>query len=167
MLCEPNIVKGEGNYSTTEREALGMIYIVTKLGHYLIGRKFTFHVDHSALLYLVSKATLIGKLARWTLLLQEIELDIIHQPSTSHAIGDYLSLLECGDQEPNGVKEDFLDIGLMRIMAELGENNDLVKWMLDMEFYLSNGTPLKDMPREEHKRLGVWSRSYYVFHGVP
>ena len=38
-----------------EREALGMIYNITKFRHYLLCRKFTFHFDHSVLLYLVSK----------------------------------------------------------------------------------------------------------------
>ena len=70
--------KAERNYSTTEREALGMVYSVTKYRHYLLVRKFSFQVDHSALLYLVSKASLIGKIARWTLLLQEFEFDIFH-----------------------------------------------------------------------------------------
>ena len=50
--------KAERNYSTTEREALGMVYSVTKYRHYLLGRKFSFHVDHLALIYLVSKASL-------------------------------------------------------------------------------------------------------------
>ena len=44
---------GERNYSTTEREALGMIYSINKFHHYLLGKKFTFHVDHVALLYLI------------------------------------------------------------------------------------------------------------------
>ena len=47
--------KAERNYSTTEREALGMVYNITKYRHYLLGRKFSFHVDHLTLLYLVSK----------------------------------------------------------------------------------------------------------------
>ena len=72
--------KAERNYSMTEREALGMVYSVTKYRHYSLGRKFSFHVDHSALLYLVSKASLTGKIARWTLLLQEFEFDIFHRP---------------------------------------------------------------------------------------
>ena len=59
----------ERNYSTTEREALGMIYNVQKYRLYLLGRKFSFHVDLSVLLYLVAKASLTCKLARWTLLL--------------------------------------------------------------------------------------------------
>ena len=56
-----------------EREALGMIYNINKFWHCLLGRKFTFHVDHAALLYLVGKQALIGKLARWMLLLQEFD----------------------------------------------------------------------------------------------
>ena len=70
--------KAEHNYSTMEREALGMIHSVTKFGHYLLGEKFTCNVDHSALLYLISKASITVKLPRWTLLLQEFEFDIIH-----------------------------------------------------------------------------------------
>ena len=61
----------ERNYSTTEREALGMIYNIRNFRHYFLRRKFTFHVDHAALLYLVEKQMLTGKLARWMLLLQE------------------------------------------------------------------------------------------------
>ena len=76
-----------------EREALGMIYSVNNFQHYMLGKNFIFHVDHSTLLYLVSKASLTGKLARWTLLFQEFELDIIHQPGAQHAVVDYLSRL--------------------------------------------------------------------------
>ena len=82
---------GERNYSTTEREALGMAYSINKFRHHLLGKKFTFHVDHSTLLYLLSKQELTTKLARWILLLQEFEFDILHWPGVQHAIADYLS----------------------------------------------------------------------------
>ena len=49
-----------------------------------MGRKFTFHVGHSALLYLVSEHELTSKLAQWTLLLQEFEFNILHQPGVQH-----------------------------------------------------------------------------------
>ena len=76
-----------------------MVYNVTKYRHkYLLGHKFSFHVDHSALIYLVSKASLTGKIARWTLLLQEFEFDIYHRPGLQHAVADYLSQLESGEE---------------------------------------------------------------------
>lgn len=47
--------KAEKNYSTTDREALGMVYAVQKFKHYLLATPFVFYVDHQALLYLVNK----------------------------------------------------------------------------------------------------------------
>lgn len=38
----------ERNYLVTERECLELIYSVKKFWHYLVGRNFYFHVDHSA-----------------------------------------------------------------------------------------------------------------------
>ena len=64
----------------TKREALSMIYNISNFQHYLLGKMFVFYVDHATLLYLVSKQPVIGKLARWMLLLQELEFEIHHQP---------------------------------------------------------------------------------------
>ena len=61
----------EKNYSVTESEALGMLYFVQKYRHYLLGYKFTFHVNHDALKYMINKPQLSGQIARWILLLQE------------------------------------------------------------------------------------------------
>ena len=43
------------NYTTTEREGLGMVYTVKKFWHYLLANKFLFFMDHQAMLYLVNK----------------------------------------------------------------------------------------------------------------
>ena len=136
QLSEPNwyrlvfyagqkLSMAERNYSTTEREALGMIYSINKLRHYLLGRKFTFHVDHLALVYLVCKQELTGKLARWTFLLQEFEFDILHRPGAQHAIADYLSHLESGE-EGLGVHDDFPDAQVFQVetltTTDMGED---------------------------------------------
>jgi hypothetical protein len=126
--------KAERNYSTTEREALGMIYNITKFRHYLLGKKFTFHVDHSVLVYLVSKASLTSKLARWTLLLQEYEFDIVHRPSVEHAVADYLSRLEFGEA-PTGVADDFPDAAVMALTPEEGPKNDPDGWLMDIVYF--------------------------------
>ena len=107
----------ERNYSTTEQEALGMIYNINKFRHYLLGKKFTFHIDHAVLLYLVSKHMLTGKLARWMLLLQEFEFDIQHRPGTQHAVMDYLSRIENGADAVDG-DDDFPDGAILHIETE-------------------------------------------------
>jgi hypothetical protein len=43
------------NYTTTKKKALAMVYALHKFWHYLLGNKFTFYVDHMALVYLVNK----------------------------------------------------------------------------------------------------------------
>ena len=71
------LIGAEKNYTTTEREALGMIFVVQKFRHYLLGYPFTFYVDHDALKYLINKPDLSGRLARWVLLLQEFNFTVV------------------------------------------------------------------------------------------
>jgi hypothetical protein len=48
-----NFVKG--NYITTQREVLVMVYALHKFRHYQLGNQFTLYVKHMALVYLVNK----------------------------------------------------------------------------------------------------------------
>ena len=98
--CKLSITKC--NYSTSKGEALNMIYTINKFRHYLLGKKFIFHVDHATLFYLVSKHSLTRKLARWMRLLQEFDFEIQHRPGTQHAVADYLSRIENGDKAIEG-----------------------------------------------------------------
>jgi hypothetical protein len=45
----------ERNYTTIEKEALAVVYALHKSKHYLLTNKFTFHVDHIVVVYLVNK----------------------------------------------------------------------------------------------------------------
>ena len=71
-----------------------MIYSINKFRHYLLGKKFTFHVEHATLLYLISKQSITGKLARWMVFLHEFNFDIQHQRGTQHVVADCLSWIE-------------------------------------------------------------------------
>jgi uncharacterized protein (DUF433 family) len=133
-----------------------MIYSVTKFRHYLLGKRFTFYVDHSALVYLVSKASLTGKLARWSLLLQEYEFDIVHRPGAQHAVADYLSWLESGEA-PAGLADDFPDVGVMTVTLEIGPRDDPDKWLTDIVYFLRHGVPPEELLKADRKRLGVRS----------
>lgn len=55
------------NYTTTEQEALVMVYALHKFHHYLLGNKFIFYVNHMALLYLIKKPQLFCHIMRWLL----------------------------------------------------------------------------------------------------
>ena len=67
------LTPAERNYSTTERECLAMVFSVKKFRQYLLCNPVVFFVDHMAIKYLVNKAELSGRLARWVLLLSEFD----------------------------------------------------------------------------------------------
>jgi hypothetical protein len=83
----------ERNYITTKRKALAMVYALHKLRHYLLGNIFTFYMDHMALVYLVNKPQISGKLVRRFLLFLEYEFKIIYKPNRFHLMANALNML--------------------------------------------------------------------------
>jgi hypothetical protein len=83
----------EQNYITIEREDLAMVYALHKFRHYLLGNCFVFYVDHMALIYLVNKPQVYGKIIRWLLLFLEYDFKIVYKLSRSHLMADALSRL--------------------------------------------------------------------------
>jgi hypothetical protein len=68
--------KAEENYGITEKELLAVIKAVQQFRSYLLGRKFILRTDHSAIKYLFTTRNMKGRLARWSLLLQEFDMQI-------------------------------------------------------------------------------------------
>jgi hypothetical protein len=52
-------------YTTTKKDALAMIYALSKYRHYLLSNKFVFYVDHMALVHLVNKPQMSSRIAQW------------------------------------------------------------------------------------------------------
>ncbi len=57
----------------------------------MLGNRFTFYVNHMALMYLVNKPQVYGKLAKWLLLFLEYDFEIVYKPGRSHLMADTLS----------------------------------------------------------------------------
>ncbi|KAL3699620.1 hypothetical protein R1sor_017642 [Riccia sorocarpa] len=91
----------EKKYTTTEREALSMVFSVRKFRHYLLGYESIFHVNHYSLKHLVKKADLSRRIARWILRLQEFDISVEWRRGSQHANADYLSRLKHLHDEPN------------------------------------------------------------------
>lgn len=148
----------ENNYSVKEREALGMIYSVTKFCHYLLGSKFFFHVDHSTLLYLVAKQALHGKIFQWMLILTEFEFTIIHTPGLTHLLADYLSRLESGEASI-GIKDVFRGAFLFLIVKiDVHSNN----WYDQMHQFFYYGLFPSTFCRDRQKWLALQSWYFKV-----
>ena len=70
-----------------------MVFSVKKFRHYLLCNPVVFFVDHMAIKYLVNKAELSGRLARWILLLKKFDYTIKYKVGRMHLQADHLSRL--------------------------------------------------------------------------
>ena len=79
------------NYSSTEMEAAAVVWAVKHFRHYLYGHTCQVFTDHSALRSLMDTPHPSGKLARWGLALQEVDLHINYRPGRVNQNADALS----------------------------------------------------------------------------
>ncbi|XP_063363538.1 uncharacterized protein LOC134652296 [Cydia amplana] len=94
----------EQRYSTIDREALGIVYAVTKFHQYLYGRKFILLTDHKPLERIFSQDRETPKIAsnrllRWAMILNSYEYSIHYQAARENTPADALSRLPiaCND----------------------------------------------------------------------
>ncbi|GFW56674.1 retrovirus-related Pol polyprotein from transposon 297 [Trichonephila clavipes] len=85
----------ERNYSTTEREALAVVWAVNKFRGYLDGASITVASDHQPLRWLMKLKSSTGRLARWALQLQSFNLNMEYIPGKSNVVADMLSRPAC------------------------------------------------------------------------
>jgi RNase H-like domain found in reverse transcriptase/Integrase zinc binding domain/Integrase core domain len=81
----------EAKWSTVEKEAFAIVHAVTVFYPYLWGRKFTVITDHNPLKWLMKMSKPTGRLMRWSLLLQEYDMDIQYRSGSKHGNADGLS----------------------------------------------------------------------------
>jgi hypothetical protein len=119
----------EHNYNTTHKEVLTMVFSLHKFRHDLLGNKLVFYVDHMALVYLVNKPQVSGKITRWFLLFFKYDFTVVYKPCKTHVITNALSRL-LDSTEPTSVPDQTKCASLFYTRFE---------WLNDVEEFLKIG----------------------------
>ena len=146
--------QAERNYSTTEREALAMIFAVKKFRHYLLANPFLFYVDHQALLYLVNKTSPTGRIARWIVTLLEFDFRVVIRKGTDHVLADHFSRLNNGEA-PIGIDDDTPDAALFQVDVTPDYAESVVQALTKGDEYLQTLT--KREARQMGRRITPFS----------
>lgn len=144
------LTPAEKNYTTTEREALAVVWSVTKFRGYIEGAEVLVKTDHQPLKWLMNLKSPSGRLARWALTLQEYNLKIDYTPGKVNVVADMLSRPPCTEdpncdlcyttvdvltRSPGDIRENQLkDPEVKKIVDDL-ESNEPFKASLNQLFY--------------------------------
>lgn len=104
--------KSERPYSTPEKECLGVMWALEHFWPYIEGLHVTVFSDHSSLRWLMSRSNPSGRLARWSLRLQNFDFEVVHKPGSSNKVPDALSRNPVASSvEPIGLLPHYAIIG--------------------------------------------------------
>jgi hypothetical protein len=85
----------ESRYSSYEGECLTTVWVVAHFKCYMFGTQFTLVTDHQPLKWLMESDKLMGKLARWALILQECDFQVVHKHGVANLDANGLSRNPC------------------------------------------------------------------------
>ena len=162
-----SVNKHEKNYGISELETLGLVWAVRYFRPYLLGHPCTVYTDHTTCLAILNTPRPSGKLARWALTIQEMDITIKHRAGKKNVNADVLSrappLDSCTAQVDvdTGHSIDQLTLPPMDEVRRLQEENSSYAEMIA---YLTRG----DLPDDElaSRKVVLESKQFQVIDGV-
>jgi len=116
----------EINYSTIEKECLVIIFGIKHFRPYLWGKKFKIITDHRPLVWLFNVSDMNSRLARWRMLLQEFDYEIVYKPGSEHNNADALSRICVIKSESVLPFEQFMNNNNIYINNNIEEINESI-----------------------------------------
>ncbi|KIH66015.1 integrase core domain protein [Ancylostoma duodenale] len=132
--------KHEARYPAIELEALGLVFAVQKFRPYIDGAKCTVITDHAPLKALLHRKDLTGRLAKYQIVLQEFDIEIVYRPGKRNVVCDTLSRhLPPAANAFTSLQPDNLDLEKIRT-----EQNQCA-WMTQYKEALKQGEVLPEL----------------------
>lgn len=164
------VLKGpELRYSVYEKEGNAIVWSLSRLNEYLLGREFTILTDHKALTFLSRCHLNNERLRRWTLWIQRFNFKVKYCPGKENFLPDLLSRTAIKKEPPRSTEFQVtaLDLGIHRMphlnwedVATWQENDIAIEPVkLFFEGRLDPDTPA-------YRRIQIKRALYKMYEGV-
>ena len=125
-----SLSQAEKGYSQLDKEALAIVFGVTKFNSYLYGRLFTIYSDHKPLMYFFGEHKGIPTMAsarvlQWAVTLSAYQYSIRYKPGSEVCHADALSRLPIPSSDTDCIPGSI--IGLIDFMSSTPMSSELVK----------------------------------------
>ena len=149
----------EKNYGISEMEALAVVWATKHFRTYLYGHHCKVFTDHQALKALLNTPQPSGKLARWGMAIQELDLEILYRSGKKNANADSLSRYPTSTQKDDEHDGSFGILAMLTPVDE-SEGNHLISeqqradpGLADLIAYLETGALPTDHDRAQEITL--------------
>jgi hypothetical protein len=139
-----------------EKELLAVVFVIEKFISYLVGAKVIVYTDHAALKYLLTKKDAKPHLIRWTLLLQEFDLEIRDKKGVENSVADYLSRLQLEESTELPINDYMRDDTLLKVSTTNPWYVNIFNYIV--AGYIPPGADKKKIIRDS--RLHLWDDPY-------
>ena len=106
----------EKRYPITHLEGLALVEGIKNFHVYLSHKPFVVYTDHAAFKWIKTNKNITGRLARWSILLQSYDFEVIHKPGKLNTNADALSRREYDNSSP---PSHTLDSGIHDLTSEI------------------------------------------------
>ena len=169
-----SVDKHERNYGISELETLGLVWAVRYFRSYLLGHPCVVYTDHTACLSILNTPKPSGKLARWALTIQEMDITIKHKSGKNNVNADALSRCPADAASNDEISRKDSQVCAVEGNKESEESvidlEEVIKCQMEdsdmsaMITYLQDGT----LPEDQNKsrRIVLESKQFEVVEGV-
>lgn len=139
----------EIRYGISEKEMLAIVFALTKLRYYLIGKRFTLETDHKALINIMNTRLNNNRIYRWALLIQQYDVVIKYKPGKEMVAADVLSRMN-GESKTDPIAVNIVrlqrqGIFSLKYIHDIQQTSDFV----DLKELLQTSSPYKGMYLKE------------------
>ncbi|GKD51088.1 reverse transcriptase domain-containing protein, partial [Tanacetum coccineum] len=152
--------EAQAHYTTTEKELLAVVYAFEKFRSYLILSKSIVYTDHSAIKYLFAKKDAKARLMRWTLFLQEFDVEIRDKKGAENLAADHLSRLENPHQNEFENKE-ITETFPLETLGSVALRDDNTPWFADFANYHAGNFIVKGMSSQQKNKFFKDVKHYF------